>query len=1353
MSESDNHIAQDPNAENPDFTLSQSQPEQQSDTTEPKPRYKKVKEVIPGRTIGKEKSYKYQAESVGMTMGMIGLFLGILAPFLGPVVLFVGLGLTLGGIGLGALADKLEFKPYNIAEKTITKYEKLEEEERDLEQEMEQSASKFIDGEEKLDSLENETQGIAQEVMQFANREGDKYHPFPDFIEQVNTFAPISHPKDENGKPIVSNTDYLDKSNLQYRQNLVADLKRINLMPEDVTVRTKGIGKNKVTLQTNKELKDQAIESFKQQFYRSDMSKDQRDKVSDTIDSLFSNRELLAEFISTTEKYNQAQEKEIDLLQSQRQDISGMNNRMLDKIYNNKRSDAQRREKLDERHATAIIRSRAINNQLNTQENQELLNLVPEEERESHAQSLNNATQTLENEVRDIQTIARDNVSRITNVDRLPKYFESSHEDNKNYATRDEAKKATLDYLYSYTQNYATPTNFATQLDGSKIKVYDRNGTGILNNDELKAFKSIKESYNSAIDQILSFNNRSLNSIKTDIYKLIDERYADKIFDLFNAAPNSALFPQTSNSKVKDHTLENIALSLAKDSLKEMLKETVIENGVISNGKENFTEDDLEKMSAEKLQATFNISVEKNKDGKDIVKVNGKEYDYKEVSDIKDATTLISYEKQIKDNYYKQLAKIDFARMKTAFTNLGTYPTDEELTANANEFLSKYPFLKTLDDKTKNTIIGLYIASNNLQTEFQKKVDANNKSDKKKNVDPKLKATIDQTTFLLDTILSQEAFLKLQHDSTNTALINTDKYKKNNDPAKARSIMKQTQQQYRHIDEVFRLFAENKDDLDKFRNQYNLLLEERMKDGKEIVAGDLVKETLSELVGKNFSINGQSFDEILSDKKMLDDKGEVDLDKLSAFIKEKKEIINQQTQSELNCRTTNLDSEFANRELNAQRKAIEDPKRLSRENMMQVIIESGLADMEDIVQAFTSSDLEKGLKDLLKKCGLNKDQVDSVINAKFLKSNAPYKMFNSAQRRYIDLKNNLTKLTALEEKYNNAMDELSKGNLAAFKQLDAKECAKYGIKIDRILSAIEKHEKDGTEIKLDNDKIAKDIENNSELFRSEKNALAFNIDNQNKILYSTTERDARFEQTKLDCEVYKSQAEKYSKRLEQITDIVTNLANSTDPNMVKQFMEAVASGNIQEFATNNSHIQGIADLGNMTQAEIDRYQSLGLSFKEFEKIAKSLKEDKKAKISEKKMKKALSDLAQFNLTQQENINKQQKQKEQKMKDESQKLKEQEKENKADKLEQKDKNGFLAKLFNFKNATKEKVKEEKEKTQKREEEKAKEEREREEAEKRAKEAEEKREKGEGEEASQDAKPEEAEANEVIPPDIV
>ena len=1351
-SESDNHIAQDPNAENPDFTLSQSQPEQQSDTTEPKPRYKKVKEVIPGRTIGKEKSYKYQAESVGMTMGMIGLFLGILAPFLGPVVLFVGLGLTLGGIGLGALADKLEFKPYNIAEKTITKYEKLEEEERDLEQEMEQSASKFIDGEEKLDSLENETQGIAQEVMQFANREGDKYHPFPDFIEQVNTFAPISHPKDENGKPIVSNTDYLDKSNLQYRQNLVADLKRINLMPEDETVRTKGIGKNKVTLQTNKELKDQAIESFKQQFYRSDMSKDQRDKVSDTIDSLFSNRELLAEFIATTEKYNQAQEKEIDLLQSQRQDISGMNNRMLDKIYNNKRSDAQRREKLDERHATAIIRSRAINNQLNTQENQELLNLVPEEERENHAQSLNNATQTLENEVREIQTIARDNVSRITNVDRLPKYFESSHEDNNNYATRDEAKKATLDYLYSYTQNYATPTNFATQLDGSKIKVYDRNGTGILNNDELKAFKSIKESYNSAIDQILSFNNRSLNSIKTDIYKLIDEHYADKIFDLFNAAPNSALFPQTSSSKVKDHTLENIALSLAKDSLKEMLKETVLENGVISNGKENFTEADLEKMSAEKIQATFNISVE-NKNGKDIVKVNGKEYDYKEVSDIKDATTLISYEKQIKDEYYKKLTKIDFARMKTAFTNLGAYPTDEELTANANEFLSKYPFLKTLDDKTKNTIIGLYIASNILQTEFQKKVDANNKSDKKKNVDPKLKATIDQTTFLLDTILSQEAFLKLQHDSTNTALINTDKYKKNNDPAKARSIMKQTQQRYRHIDEVFRLFAENKDDLDKFRNQYNLLLEESMKDGKTIVAGNLVKATLSELVGKNFSINGQSFDEILSDKKMLDDKGEVDLDKLSAFIKEKKEIINQQTQSELNSRTTNLDSEFANRELNAQRKAIEDPKRLSRENMMQVIIESGLADMEDIVQAFTSSDLEKGLKDLLKKCGLNKDQVDSVINAKFLKSNAPYKMFNSAQRRYIDLKNNLTKLTALEEKYNNAMDELSKGNLAAFKQLDAKECAKYGIKIDRILSAIKKHEKDGTEIKLDNDKIAKDIANNSELFRSEKNALAFNIENQNKILNSTTERDARFEQAKLDCEVYKSQAEKYSARLERITDIVTNLANSTDPSMAKQFMEAVASGNIQKFATKNSHIQGIADLENMTQEEIDRYQSLGLSFNEFEKIAKSLKEDKKAKISKKKMNKALSDLEQFNLTQQENINKQQKQKEQKMKDESQKLKEQEKENKADKLEQKDKNGFLAKLFNFKNATKEKVKEEKEKTQKREEEKAKEEREREEAEKRAKEAEEKREKGEGEEASHDAKPEEAEANEVIPPDIV
>ena len=420
---------------------------------------------------------------------------------------------------------------------------------------------------------------------------------------------------------------------------------------------------------------------------------------------------------------------------------------------------------------------------------------------------------------------------------------------------------------------------------------------------------------------------------------------------------------------------------------------------------------------------------------------------------------------------------------------------------------------------------------------------------------------------------------------------------------------------------------------------------------------------------------------------------------------------------------------------------------------MQVVIESGLADMDDIVSAFTNPDLEKGLKDLLKKCGLSSDQVDSVINAKFLNTKTPYKMFNSAQRRYINLKNSLAKLRELEEKYNDAINELTTtGNLEAFKKLDVKECAKYGIKIDRILSAIEKHKKDGTEIKLDDAKIAKDIENNLTSFRLEKNALAFNIENQNKILNSTTERDARFEQAKLDLDVYEQHAEAYSGRLEQITKVFQNLA--VTPSMAKQFMEAVASGNIQEFATNNSHIQGIADLENMTQAEIDRYQSLGLSFKELEKIAKSLKEDKNAKISEKKMKKALQDLAQFNQAQQENINKQKQIKEQKIKKQSKKIKEQEKEDNTDKLERKDKNSFLAKLFNFKNATKEKLKDEKEKTQKREEERAKEEREREEADKRAKETEEKREKGEeGEEASHDAKPEEEETRESNPEDAI
>ena len=1284
-----------------------------------------------------------------MSMGMIGLFLGILAPFLGPVVLFVGLGLTLGGVGLGVLADKLEFKPYNIAEKTITKYEKLEEEEKDLEKEMEKSASKFIDGEEKLDSLEIENQGLAQEIMQFEDHAGDRYHPLPDFIEQVNTFAPISHPKDENGNVIVSNIDYLDKENLQYRQALIAELKRINLMPEDEAIRTRGLGKNKETLPTNKELKQQAIESFKQQFYITDMSQDDRKKVSDTIEGLFAKPQLLAEFVDTAEKYNSAQESENTLLQSQRKEIAGMDNKMLDKIYNNSRSNAQRRAKLDERHATAIIRARAINNKLNTQENQELLNLVPEEERETHAQYFANASQQLENEVNEIKEIAKDNVERIANVEMLPKYIESIQEDNANYATKLQAQEATLDYLYTYTQNYYADDEITSFFQDLRQTNYVTPSKTVLGPKTYDAFDKIRESGNLILDDLLNVEETS--KIKNQIFNFIDDKYADKILEIYQSDLASTLLPSAydKSDKNKNFILENVALSLAKADIVSMLTNIASQtNDKIKVDDKEYSIDDIIKMDIKSIKSTFNI-YSKIIDGKDVIVVNDQEYS-NNVTDVKNALDYLALNNQFEQAYISKVEKIPFDTIIDQLKQLNTYPSTTDIDY-FNKMILDAPFLTSLNDDLKDKLINISYGLDTLKAKYDYLIKNRDELKNDNVLMPQIQQTINNARKIIRSVIYEYSHDLVEQTSTIKSLKDRGRHKNKIDMMASRHKMYSTIEKYEHVDEVFGFFVDKNINIDKFRDQYNSLLDEYTKDGKTVSAGEIVKQTLSTLIGDTNSINGQTFDEIVDTLK--DENGIVDFDKLSNFAQSVFDAIDMQSQYKLKSRVQNHDENFVNDEFRAQRKAFFDPKQPSAENMMQVVIESGLADMDDIVSAFTNPDLEKGLKDLLKKCGLSSDQVDSVINAKFLNTKTPYKMFNSAQRRYINLKNSLAKLRELEEKYNDVINELTTtGNLEAFKKLDVKECAKYGIKIDRILSAIEKHKKDGTEIKLDDAKIAKDIENNLTSFRLEKNALAFNIENQNKILNSTTERDARFEQAKLDLDVYEQHAEAYSGRLEQIAKVFQNLA--VTPSMAKQFMEAVASGNIQEFATNNSHIQDIADLGNMTQAEIDRYQSLGLSFKEFEKIAKSLKEDKNAKISEKKMKKALQDLAQFNQAQQENINKQKQIKEQKIKKQSKKIKEQEKEDRAESLDHKDKNSFLAKLFNFKNATKEKLKDEKEKTQKREEERAKEEREREEADKRAKETEEKREKGEeGEEASHDAKPEEEETRESNPEDAI
>ena len=84
---------------------------------------------------------------------------------------------------------------------------------------------------------------------------------------------------------------------------------------------------------------------------------------------------------------------------------------------------------------------------------------------------------------------------------------------------------------------------------------------------------------------------------------------------------------------------------------------------------------------------------------------------------------------------------------------------------------------------------------------------------------------------------------------------------------------------------------------------------------------------------------------------------------------------------------------------------------------MQAVIESGLVDMGDIVEAFSNPDLEQGLKGLLRQCGFNKTEIDDIINARFLSNDkALYRTFNSSQKEYIQINKRIKLLEELKEK-------------------------------------------------------------------------------------------------------------------------------------------------------------------------------------------------------------------------------------------------------------------------------------------------------------------------------------------------
>ena len=600
------------------------------------------------------------------------------------------------------------------------------------------------------------------------------------------------------------------------------------------------------------------------------------------------------------------------------------------------------------------------------------------------------------------------------------------------------------------------------------------------------------------------------------------------------------------------------------------------------------------------------------------------------------------------DNLYDESTMLKHAQR---LRELHVYPEKALTEEQIQDVRNNYPNVDQYEGTKKEYMQKFAIARKNLLTRIARVKEIIENDGKVAN---QIIDSLKNSQHLLDKILDKEIIFT---QTTQEALKQTNKHKDKIDLRESRKNMLDTHQRYKHIDEVFKLVTVDDEELTTLRNAYDKYLKE---DGTGLrPAGDIVKQVLKENIGK-LTIDGRTLQEI-SDS----------MDDVQPYINRKESVIYQQTQHRLQTEISTHDSESVQEEYNAQRNALINPQKLSAENMMQAVIESGLADMGDIVEAFSNPDLEAGLRTLLGKCGYKETEIDSILNAKFLGDNKSlYRTFNSSQKEYIQINKRIRLLEELKEK-------AEKGEIPDKALI--KTCKKNGIKIDRkTRKAFKNRESDVL----------------TEQLTSQINMAQFEAKKISKVLYTNTEQEGLAVQARVNNDTYNKKSNNYTKRLDQIIDTAHKIAN-IGPNaygLVKEFLLAASKGGLDKFATLYPQIE-IKEIQGMNSKEIDQYKALGLSLKEIEKIAKIMKESGSGKISPKRVSKALAKLSSFISSQQQDIRENKAANEQKQRTEAKKLKKERKEKGPKKMEYRNRESFLARLFRIKSAAQEKVKEE------------------------------------------------------------
>ena len=516
---------------------------------------KEDKALLKAKNTAFKERLKALNTMMGDTLATGGFFLLIASMIPGVGLLTLIPGLIISGIGLfqSTFADKLVFDPYRKIPHKLKKYEDEQFEEIEY-------RDQFIENEHTLDKLNANSK---EKISQLENLYGENStnHVARDFAELYNeNGVGFVRERGVSGTRQLSNID-----NLANRTGMTTMLTRIQN-------------------ERNANMRNQLINNFATTYFQ-DLDREKRQKLANMFAP--ENSEALRSFVSTLSKANDAQSREQNLLNSQREAIKNADMyRMKYLAGTDKFSDSQRLS-FFERYGRDILSGNLLNQGSSSQVMDQIIQSVPERQQDAVTEILHKSVQNLQESNSAITGEAQDNVSRKRELNSLVNYTDivNQIESNVDAVSLQDITNQTADYLYSYTLSYNH--GYADKLkqgivnddlkDSTKIK--PKYGT-VKNNESVK----INDMLNQSIAELGTTTSQRLAVIQAQsIQSMEDSGMLREVAELYSGVQEdgtrildggSILPDPTKKESVKDHTVTAVADRIAKERLSYLVSST-----------------------------------------------------------------------------------------------------------------------------------------------------------------------------------------------------------------------------------------------------------------------------------------------------------------------------------------------------------------------------------------------------------------------------------------------------------------------------------------------------------------------------------------------------------------------------------------------------------------------------------------------------------------------------------------------------------------------------------------------------------------------------------------------------------